>query len=203
MSEDKPTPEELGKLVEELAQREEWAGVDTLSDAEREARLDKSGIDRDKARAIGDRVHAKIEATAKTRADASAEKAAGPKAEPPAAVVRLDDRRRERFARVQRYATFAVAACVLLGIGVWLGRTTDDPRGVAGAFDGGPNYHRMRKLQQEARDAFQDHRYARCLEKLDEAKALGAYENDEDASMRRDALAALAREAGAGESSVP
>jgi hypothetical protein len=48
-----------------------------------------------------------------------------------------------------------------------------------------------------------EHRYAECLAKLDARKALGAYEDADVELMRRDALAALAAEAGAGESSVP
>lgn len=66
-------------------------------------------------------------------------------------------------------------------------------------MDGGPNYHRIRKLWDGARDDFREHRYAQCLAELDEAEALGAEEFEDVRLMRRDALAALAREAGARE----
>jgi hypothetical protein len=81
---------------------------------------------------------------------------------------------------------------------VWLGRG-DGPTGVSSAFDGGPNYDRIRELRLQAQDAFMAHRYAECLEKLDARKALGAGEDNDLKHERSEALAALAREAGARE----
>ena len=187
----KLTDEELGKLIEDFAREEEWGAVDTLPDAEREAKLEKSGIDRKKAREIGERAYDAMEAGAKG-GGAAKEGSAPPK------VVRLEDRRRERFWRMQRIATYAVAACVLIGIGVWLGRGSTGPTEVGQGFDGGPHFAEVHELTRSALMDCSSNRFAECLRKLDQAAALRP-ENEYDRDVKRaraHAMEELAREGG-------
>jgi len=98
--------------------------------------------------------------------------------------------------------TYAIAACVLLGIGVWLGRQTEGPHTVSGAFDGGPNYDKIHQLREDAFDLCVAKQFTECLAKLDEAKALDGSESRDWARVRARAEAALAeagvRDGGAG-----
>jgi hypothetical protein len=158
----KVSNEELGKLLEEFAEREEWMGVETLSDEEREARLAKMGVDRDEARAIGARAHDKTLAETK---EPEAPRSERRKAEP-AKIIPLPPRRARWPIPLAIAASFAALATFEgPALVAWL----EKPPDVYVAERPPPEIAQANDLVDLARVAVVHERYQEALEKLDQA----------------------------------
>jgi hypothetical protein len=192
---DKLTPEEMAKNLEEFAEdfrlEEEARRLPTMTKAEVAASLAGSGHDQEKARAIGRRA---AEAFAKAAAEAEAKRAAEA---PVAKVVPIGSRRAVRYLVPLAAAAAVVAALAAFegpAIVAWLSAPPgpDDIR--VGAGRG--RLEEAHALRQDAYKDYSAERYAECLQKLDEAKALDASGETSVEWLRARAQAGLA-EAGA------
>jgi hypothetical protein len=185
---EKPSGDELEKLLFEFAQEEEWNGLHLLSEAEREAKLAASGIDRKRAREMGEKafdaaIAAEAEAQAKAAPAVTREASPAPEAGP-AEVIDFEARRTERAGSfLARWATpLSIAAGVVLLIGVvWSSGVfdpADDPR-VTSPYQPtaeeqlrAANHAKARRLLDDASQDAIAKRWKECLAKLDEAEAL-------------------------------
>jgi hypothetical protein len=182
----KPTPDELEKLLGDFAKEEEWSGLDTLSDEEREAKLAASGIDRERARAMG---------------EATFEAAKAAEAARPASVISFDDRRaKDARPFLSRWGgRLSLAAGLLLLVGLAWVRGVFDPEPtittspipVSSEDIARQERHGLaRSLVREASDDLLARRYLDALRKLDDAKALDpTTEDDPEVQQLRKDLA--------------
>jgi|HubBroStandDraft_2_1064218.scaffolds.fasta_scaffold178364_2 hypothetical protein len=190
-------PEEMGKNLEDFAQDakllEEARSLGQRTNREVAESLEKSPHDGARAREMGRRA---AEAFAKAEAEEKEkEKEKDKEEEKKAKMVALAPRRLYRWV-----GPAAIAASVLALFGferdaivLWFSGPI-----VTSPFDGGPNYERARKLQEEAWNDYRDGRFAECLQKLDEAKVLYP-DGDKDPDverLRKNAGMGLAGDAG-------
>jgi hypothetical protein len=194
----KLTPEQMGKVLEDLAEEAELERFDDMTSEQIEAEARAAGVDIEKTRAAA----ARILEEAENKRAARAKEAPAPATQKPE-VVRLEDRKKARSPFPRWGTVLAIAAAFVLGFGIArqtglfeppdvVGHANDDPRAVARAS--------ALRLQDEAKQDALHLRWRTCLEKLDQAKALfPALDRDPEVQDLRSAALAELADAGATE----
>jgi hypothetical protein len=196
----KLTPEQMGKVLLDLADEADLESADDMTDAEVDASARAAGVDVEKTRAAARRI---IDAAEKKRAARAEARATAPSEAP--RVVRLDERRATRAGFPRWTAALALAAAILIFIGI---ANRDE------IFGTGPHdivthpvtdpADAARKLVHAASEDAANQRWEACLDKLGRAEVFvpELRTDPEVEKLRRAALLGLA-EAGPEEAAAP